>query len=195
MTYTVYGAVRSRAFRVLWLLEELGVPYNHVPAAPRSPEIRAVSPLGKVPVLKDGEDVVRDSTAILTYLADKHGAFTHPAGTLERARQDAWTFRILDEVESLLWTASKHSFVLPKEERVPAVKPACATEYARNIAGIMAEAEGPCLMGQEPMVPDLILAHCGNWAQAAKFPDGGETFVAYLANLRARPAFRKTAGL
>lgn len=96
MTYTVYGAVRSRAFRVLWLLEELGLDYSHVPAGPQSEEIRKISPLGKIPVLVEGDAVLRDSTAILTYLADKHGGFTHPAGTIARAQQDAWTFRILD---------------------------------------------------------------------------------------------------
>ena len=51
--YTVYGNVKSRTFRVLWMLEELGVPYTHVPAPPQSDEIRAVSALGKVPVLPD----------------------------------------------------------------------------------------------------------------------------------------------
>lgn len=193
MTYTVYGAVRSRTFRVLWLLEELGLAYSHVHAGPQSDEIRKVSPLGKIPVLVDGDAVLRDSTAILTYLADKHGGFTHPAGTIPRARQDAWTFRILDEVESLLWTASKHTFVLPEAERVPAVKPACAAEYSRNIARIMEEAEGPYLMGTAPLVPDIILGHCGTWAQVAKFPDGGTAFSDYLSRLRARPAFRVAA--
>lgn len=195
MTYTVYGAVRSRAFRVLWLLEELGVPYDHVPAGPQSEEVRKVSPLGKIPVLVEDDTVLRDSTAILTYLADKHGAFTAPAGTQDRARQDAWTFRILDEVESLLWTASKHAFVLPEAERVPEIKDPCRAEYARNLARIMQEAEGPYLMGDEPRVPDIILCHCGGWAQSAKFPEGPDAFADYLSNLRARPAFQRAAAL
>lgn len=195
MVYTVYGGVRSRAFRVLWLLEELGVPYTHVDAGPQSDEVRKISPLGKIPVLVDDGTVLRDSSAILTYLADKHGAFTAVAGTLARAQQDAWTFRILDEVESLLWTASKHTFVLPEEERVPEIKAPCRAEYARNIAAIMAEAEGPYLMGAEPCVADIILCHCGGWAQSAKFPTGPESFATYLSALRARPAFQRVTAL
>lgn len=195
MSYTVYGAVRSRAFRVLWLLEELGVPYAHVAAGPQSEEVRAVSPLGKIPVLTDGQDVVPDSSAILTYLADKHGTLTHPAGTVDRARQDAWTFRILDDVESLLWTAAKHSFVLPEAERVPDIKEACRTEYARNIARIMDEAKGPCLMGDDILIPDILLCHCGGWAQSAKFPEPTAEFASYLKHLRARPAFQRAAAL
>ncbi|SNS51367.1 glutathione S-transferase family protein [Antarctobacter heliothermus] len=195
MTYTVYGAVRSRAFRVLWLLEELGVPYTHVAAGPQSEEVRKISPLGKIPVLVEGDAVLRDSSAILTYLADKHGAFTAAAGTLARAQQDAWTFRILDEVESLLWTASKHTFVLPEDERVPEIKDPCRAEYARNVARIMDEMEGPYLMGSAPCVADIILCHCGGWAQSAKFPKGPERFGTYLSALRARPAFQRAAAL
>ena len=195
MAYTVYGTVNSRAFRVLWMLEELGQPYDHVPAGPQSPEIRAVSPLGKVPALGVDGTVIPDSMAILTYLADHHGALTHPAGTLDRARQDAWSYRILDEIESLLWTAAKHSFVLPEGERVADVKPACRAEYERNITRIMDEAQGPYLMGETMTVPDILLGHCGNWARAAKFPDGPESFGAYLKNLRARPAFKAVTAL
>lgn len=193
MSYTLYGAVRSRAFRVLWLLEELEVHFTHVPAGPQSDEIRAISPLGKVPVLVDGDTVIPDSSAILTYLADKQGQFTAPAGTLARARQDAWTFRVLDEVESLLWTAAKHSFVLPEAERTPEVKPACRAEYARNIARIFDETSGPCLTGEAPTIPDIILAHCGGWAQSAGFPEAPPAFADYLKRLRARPAFRRAA--
>ncbi|WGW04990.1 glutathione S-transferase family protein [Tropicibacter oceani] len=193
MGYTLYGPLRSRAFRVLWMLEELGVDYGHVPAGPQSEEVLRVSPIGKVPVLLDGDHVIPDSTAILTYLADKHGQFTAAAGTPERARQDALTFRILDDLESLLWTAAKHSFVLPEEERVPEVKPACRAEYARNLDRLMSEIEGPYLMGETISVPDFILCHCGGWAQNAGFPKGPESFKAYVARLRARPAFVKAA--
>lgn len=189
MGYTLYGTVRSRALRILWLLEELGVPYDLVAAGPQSDEVRAVSPLGKVPVLVDGTEVIPDSSAILTYLADKHGALTAPAGSLTRARQDAWTFRILDEIEGQLWTAAKHSFVLPEEERVPEVKAACRAEYARNLDRIMDEMTGPYLMGDEISLPDIILCHCGGWAKSAGFPEGPDSFGAYCKALRARPAF------
>lgn len=194
MSYTLYGAVRSRAFRILWLLEELGVDYEHVPAGPQSDEVRAISPLGKVPVLVSDGQVIPDSTAILTYLADRHGAFTAPAGTHQRARQDAWTFRILDDIEGQLWTAAKHSFVLPEDERVPEVKAACRAEYARNIDKIFADMQDPYLCGEDMTVPDIILGHCGGWAQSAKFPEATPAFADYLSRLRSRPAFRQAAG-
>ncbi|MFA8387081.1 MAG: glutathione S-transferase family protein [Pelagibaca sp.] len=193
--YRLVGNRATRAFRPLWLLEELGAPYEHVPAAPQSDEVRAFSPSGKVPVLVDGEDVISDSTAILTYLADKHGAFTHPAGSVARAKQDAWTFRVLDEVDGVLWTAARHSFILPEDQRVPAVKDSLKAEFARNLDRIAGEMTTDCLAGGDPTVPDFVLAHCLGWARNAKFPDAPEALVDYLRRLRARPAFERAAAL
>ena len=82
--YTVVGAPMTRSFRVLWALEELGQPYELIPALPQSPEILEVTDSGKVPALIEGDAVLTDSTAIITYLADKHGSLTAPAGTLAR---------------------------------------------------------------------------------------------------------------
>ena len=93
--YTVYGNVFTRAMRVLWCLEEIGLDYTHVPASPQSPEILAVNPAGKLPAMSlDDGTVLTDSTAIMTYLADKHDAVTYPAGTVERARQDGITHKL-----------------------------------------------------------------------------------------------------
>ncbi|MFK7874434.1 MAG: glutathione S-transferase N-terminal domain-containing protein, partial [Paracoccaceae bacterium] len=51
--YTVIGGIHSRAFRVLWALEELGLSYTHLAAAPHSPEVLEHAPSGKIPVLVD----------------------------------------------------------------------------------------------------------------------------------------------
>ncbi len=127
--YTVIGGIRSRALRVLWMLEELGEPYTHIAAAPRSDEVTALNPSGKIPVLLDGDATLTDSTAILTYLADKHGQLTYPAGTIDRARQDGITHFVLDEMDAILWTASRHSFVLPEDLRVPQIKDSLKWEF------------------------------------------------------------------
>ena len=189
--YEVIGNIASRAFRVMWMLEELGQPYEFSPEKPQSERVRSLNPTGKIPILKDGEAVITDSTAILTYLADKHGALTYPAGTVDRAQQDSLTHQILDEIDAVLWTAARHSFVLPEEKRVAEVKPSLMWEYSRNVSSIMARAKGPYLMGDMMTVPDIILTHCGGWAMSAKFPTDNAEFKAYLKNARARPAFQK----
>ena len=99
--YDVIGSRASRAFRVLWLLEEMGLPYNHLPVAPRSAEAMAANPSGKIPALRDGDRVLTDSAAIMTFLADRHGQMTHAPGSHARAEQDALTHRVLDEIDAL----------------------------------------------------------------------------------------------
>jgi glutathione S-transferase len=88
----------SRSQRVLWLLEELGLEYDirfyqrdaRTNLAP--PELRAVHPLGKSPVLEDGGLKLAESGAIVDYLADKYGAgrLAPPIGSAERLRYAYW---------------------------------------------------------------------------------------------------------
>ena len=187
--YTVIGGTKSRAFRVMWMLEELAQPYALNPAAPRSDEARKYNPSGKVPALVDGDEVLTDSIAIMTYLADKHGALTAPAGTPARARQDAMTFWLIDEFDAVLWAAAKHSFVFPEEARVPAIKDSLKAEFERAASTLSDRLEGPFLMGDEITLPDLLAVHCINWSIGAKFPRVDDKLNLWAKSLRERPAF------
>jgi glutathione S-transferase len=88
---TVHHLNNSRSQRVLWLLEELGLPYEIVKYQrdPRTllapPSLRAIHPLGKSPVITDGDATLAESGAILEYLVDTYGkgSLVPPAGTPE----------------------------------------------------------------------------------------------------------------
>lgn len=94
----VHHLNNSRSHRVLWLLEELLVPYELVPyqrdpatmLAP--PELRKIHPLGKSPVIRDGDVVLAESGAILEYLLHTHGghALIPPLGTAAYVRYLYW---------------------------------------------------------------------------------------------------------
>ena len=94
----VHHLNNSRSQRVLWLLEELGVPYEvkryerdaKTMLAP--PSLIAIHPLGKSPVIVDGEISVAESGAIIEYLVDKYGngRLIPPAGTEQRRRYTYW---------------------------------------------------------------------------------------------------------
>lgn len=190
--YTVIGTVNSRAARVLWMLEELEIPFDHVSAPPRSAGVTEFNPAGKVPVLVEDGTPITDSTAIIQYLADKHGNLTHPAGTLDRARQDSLTQFLLDEFDANLWTAARHSFVLPEELRQAAIKNTLRWEFERSQKTLMHRmGEGPFLMGEMMTVPDIILTHCGNWALSARFPIVEHRLTDYLSRMRKRPAYQR----
>ncbi|HEV8027433.1 MAG TPA: glutathione S-transferase [Stellaceae bacterium] len=94
----VHHLNNSRSQRILWLLEELGVPYEIkryerdaatmlAPAA-----LRAIHPLGKSPVITDGNQTIAESGAIVEYLVERHGGgrLAPPAGTPERLRYIYW---------------------------------------------------------------------------------------------------------
>ena len=73
----IYGVARTRAFRALWVAEELGIPYEHKPieigdAGARTPEFLALNPNGRLPVIADGDFVLPESLAITLYLTKKH---------------------------------------------------------------------------------------------------------------------------
>jgi glutathione S-transferase len=94
----VHHLNNSRSHRVLWLLEELELPYEirsyqRHPKTLRAPDtLKQVHPLGKSPVLTDGELVLAESGAILEYLLDTYGQgrFRPAAGTAERIRYNYW---------------------------------------------------------------------------------------------------------
>lgn len=194
--YKVIGSASSRTFRVLWMLEELGEAYEHLPAAPHSSDVYNINPSGKIPILVSDGTPVTDSTAILQYLADKHGRLTFKAGTLERARQDSLTQFLLDEFDAALWMAARHSFVLPKELRFSAVKDSLKWEFQRSQKALVKHmANGPFLMGEQMTVPDIILAHCCLWADSAKFPICEHKLMSYSSRIRDRQGFAKVNSL
>ena len=94
----VHHLNNSRSQRVLWLLEELGLEYEvrryqrNAKTMLAPPELRAVHPLGKSPVIEDAGQVLAESGAIVEYLAERYGEgrLVPPAGTPERLRYRYW---------------------------------------------------------------------------------------------------------
>ena len=94
----VHHLNNSRSQRILWLLEELGLEYEvkRYERDPKTmlapPELKAIHPLGKSPVITDGELTLAESGAIIEYLVDKYGQgrLAPAAGSVERLRFTYW---------------------------------------------------------------------------------------------------------
>ncbi len=101
----IYGVARTRAFRAIWMAQELGLDYQHVPieigpAGARKPEYLAINPNGRLPAIDDDGFVLWESQAITLYLAKKHSTGRLYPATLEgEAKAWQWTLWAANEVE------------------------------------------------------------------------------------------------
>ena len=195
----LYGAPRSRATRVTWMLEEIGANYEYVPVDLMKGEGRQapyldINPTGKVPTLIDGELILCESAAIVTHLGDKYavsGLVPHTGGAA-RATYNQWCYYCLSELEQPLWTMAKHTFVLPEAKRVPAVKDTARWEF-NQAAKVLAQHLGtqPYILGDRFSAADILIGHTLSWAANAKVDLGHENLRTYADQVLARPALAK----
>ncbi|MCC7412595.1 MAG: glutathione S-transferase family protein [Gammaproteobacteria bacterium] len=120
----IYGQMMSRAPRCLWLLEEAGVPYQHVPVNQQAgeaqkPEFLAINPNGKVPALEDGDVKLFESMAINLYLGRKYGKDLWPASEADQARAIQWSFWGMTEIEPPLITILVQQMFTPDDQKMP----------------------------------------------------------------------------
>ncbi len=191
----VFGRVKSRTFRVVWLLEELKISYKLFEIDPRSDDAKKIYKNGKIPFILEDGNLISDSVAILTYLSDKYKSFTEPPGTIKRAKQDAMTFRVLDEIEAILWVAAKHTYVFPIEKKVPEILGSLKWEFDRNQEKIFDEfLIKKFICGEKFLVTDILLMHCLIWAESMNFSISNN-LKEYVHKMKERPAFKKAYAL
>lgn len=122
----IYGAATSRALRVLWMVSELGIHYEHKDWRPRAPETRtpeffALNPNGRVPVIDDDGFVLYESLAINLYLAKKHGSALYPADAKQEALAWQWSIWEIDRLDRQIVNHARHTKDLPEAERKPEI--------------------------------------------------------------------------
>lgn len=190
--YTLIGNPKTRAFRVLWGLEELEAEYTIIPDPPHGPMPSKTNPTGKIPVMLDGEEPIIDSVAILTYLSDKHGQMTHPAGTLERARQDSMTQFLCDEMDAVLWTYARNSFINPDDKRSADIGDILKWEFPRSMQALSERlGDSEFMAGDIFTVPDILACHLTGWAGRAGFEIGHDNITDHCARMMQRPAYAR----
>lgn len=118
----IYGSAKSRARRTLWMAGELGLQYQHLPYAPRSPETRtpeflALNANARVPVIDDDGFILCESMAINFYLAKKHNSPLYPADPKNEALALQWSLWETDRLDRQMTTWAQHTSMLPEAER------------------------------------------------------------------------------
>ena len=199
---TVYGVPRSRALRCLWMLEELGVPYQHEktpfgPSGSRTKEFMCINPNGHIPALTDGDLTLWESLAINLYLARKYGKALWPATPEDEGRAFMWSVWAMTELESPVLTAFLNRVMLPEAQR----NEAAAQEAAKCFRVPLGVLEG-ALGGKEYLVDgkfsvaDLNVAAVLMVAPMAKLSlDGAPNTQAWLTRATQRPALQRALAL
>ncbi len=120
----IYGQPRSRAFRVLWLAKEAGIPYEHIPVSitAEKPECKepwyvGLNPNARVPTIDDDGFVMWESAAINLYLAEKYKCALFPSTQQGRGRMLQWAFFIANDVEPSIITMFQNRVLFPPEKR------------------------------------------------------------------------------
>ena len=194
---TLYGVPRSRTMRPLWMLEELGVPYENKKVTflgeSRSPEFLRLNPNGHIPVLRDGDLVIWESMAINLYLARKYGKGLWPRTVEDEGRAFQWSVWAMTELEEPLLTALLHRGFLPEDQRDPK-KADDAAERFKTPLGVLngALAGKQYLLGDAFTVADLNVAAVLCWAFLAGLDLGkAPQAQAWLGRCTGRPAFER----
>jgi glutathione S-transferase len=195
----IYGIARTRAFRVLWMAEELGLDYEHIaietgPAGARQPDYLSVNPNGRLPAIDDDGFIMWESLAINLYLAKKHATGTlYPATPQDEAKATQWSLWAANEIERATNVWSFHAERLPPDERDPRIAVAAIELLAlpyRVLDGALARQ--PYLLGDTFTVADL---NVGAVALRAVAMDLSATphFRDWLHRCYDRPAAQKVA--
>lgn len=198
---TLYGVCRSRASRALWLLNETGTPFVHVPViqayrladpaaagAPRntaSAEFLAVNPMGQIPALTDQGLVLTESLAIVLYLAKRYGGALGPNDLTEDALMTNWAFFAASAIDPPALVILQAG-----TEDGDGVQAAVAT-LSRALARLDGHLAGRDWLLDRFTAADICVAECLRYAQG----HGGlvaahPAAFAWLTRCQSRPAFQ-----
>jgi len=191
MSIVLYHHPFSRAATAVWMLEEVGVPYelrfvDMMKGGTKAPEIVALNPMGKLPILTDGDAVVTESAAIALYLADRHayGRLAPKVDDPKRAAYLRWSFFAPSVIEpglmakSAEWTykdsqagwGSYDAMITAMEEAVT------GREY---------------LLGDTFTMADVVFGGTLRFMLMFKMVAPRPSFNAYAERLGARPALKR----
>ena len=195
---TVFG--EGRGFRVVWLLEEMGLPYRLRPVdllagVENDPEFLAINPAGFIPALQDGEVVMVESIAIMEYLIARYGPTPLTPSPQDPAFPAYQQFLHLGEagLAASMYFVSGARNLAPEAER-DNWSARQALEVFESRLGLVSRqlARFPYLAGERFTAADISVTYALEMAQRnARYPLG-EAERAYVARTTARDGYRRT---
>lgn len=196
MSLEFYHNPQSRGAMTHWLLEELGIDYTVKPVAyddgsMRTPEFLAVNPMGKIPVIKDGDTIVTETTAIAIYLADKFKSPNDLAPAIDDPRRG----------EYLRWVAYQSACIDPAmmqaSTKVEIARQSAgwgSAELVQDVLDQRLASASPYLFGDWFTAADVLIGGALGWATQFGMFEMRDNYKSYLEAVRSRPAFQKSMG-
>ena len=191
MSIVLHHHPHSRASNVVWMLEEVGVPYelrfvDMRAGAHKAPELVALNPMGKLPVLVDGDVVVTESAAIALYLADRYapGRLAPRVDDPARGTYLRWSFYAPSVIEpGCMAHANKWEY------RASAAGFGTYEEMLDTIS--TAIGNGPWLLGDKFTMADQVFGGTVRYMVQFGLLEKRPEYMAYVERLSARPASLK----
>ena len=187
----LYHAPRSRSTRMLWLLEELGLPYavEYVTIARMDgsdgPDARNPHPDKKVPAIVHDDVLITETSAICVYLNDlaTSSSVAVPVGDVRRGPFLSWLAYYSGVIEPIV---TLDAAGLGDH---PAIKCTWRTSHEVGQRLLQALSGGPYLLGEHFSAADVLIASLGQWSR--KMLPAGALIDDYLARMNARPALQR----
>ena len=194
MTIKLYEFGPTRAIRVRWTLQELGVDFepirvNLLAGEHRRPDFLKINPAGKLPVIVDDDVVLTESVAIVLYLAEKYpDKGLIPTDLKERAQLNRWLLFAATELEQPLWRIARHTTLYPEDQRLPGDVILASQEFKAMASVLEPHMQGrQFVAGDSVTVADFVMAYTLDWANEYKLLGDCPQLLAYMKRMYARP--------
>lgn len=189
----LYHASPSRSSVAMWMLEEVGEPYDIEVLSlkdgdQRKPAYLKINPMGKVPTLADGDTIVSEVSAICCYLADAYpkAGLAPPIGDKLRGPYLKWLFYSPSCIEPAMIDKALN--------RLPAPRTTAGWADYDTVIAVLRDAVGgasPYLLGDRFSAADVVIGSSLRWGMQFKLLPELPEFVAYTKTLAARPALQR----
>jgi glutathione S-transferase len=191
---------RSRSTRVLWLLEELGTPFDLTVMrreAKQTAEYRTLHPLGRSPALETDDGPVFESAALILHIADLdlEAGLIGPLGSYERALHYQWCFFGMTEIESALMDIARQLWK-DSGDPIPEVVDRATARFvkaAEVVEGALGEED--YLVGNSFSVADIVVGSVLAFARTGEITELPAGLAPYVDRLEGRPARQRATAV
>jgi glutathione S-transferase len=192
---TIFHVPRSRSQRIVWLAEEMGVPYELKleQFGQPSPEFVAANPSGAFPAIRDGEVGMGESTAIMQYVMDAHGPTPLALKPGDRRYADYLQFLTFGEASmaAFLNPALMTQFMAPDDQKQNFTVEACKNLFRSRLKSLDAQLEKGDHMAGDFTAADISVGYAlGLGGTMGLEADYSPKLKDYHARLQARPAYQ-----